>query len=147
MAVISGDIVGKTTEHRNHEAHTPRAETRMSEAKVPPGSESAANTALSVGGSPLLSWFECLETEDLELSGHHPSQGTDQIRFVEIIDDDYEGFGPGGLIEWVLCSLTTGRFARPTRIRDTIRAGGSRVHDWSPPLHLRLACLECDCDS
>jgi hypothetical protein len=25
--------------------------------------------------------------------------GTGQIRFVEVIDDDYEGFGPGGLIE------------------------------------------------
>jgi len=24
---------------------------------------------------------------------------TDQIRFVEVIDDDYSGFGPGGLIE------------------------------------------------
>jgi hypothetical protein len=24
---------------------------------------------------------------------------TDEIRFVEVIDDDYEGFGPGGLIE------------------------------------------------
>jgi hypothetical protein len=25
--------------------------------------------------------------------------GTDEIRFVEVIADDYEGFGPGGLIE------------------------------------------------
>jgi hypothetical protein len=24
---------------------------------------------------------------------------TDDIRFVEVIDDDYEGFGPGGLVE------------------------------------------------
>jgi hypothetical protein len=63
----------------------------------------------------------------------------DQVRFVEVIDDDYWGFGPGGLIEdWKMSwgsllghhSALSASRSSPTRNGSSTRS--MRWHGWCP---------------
>ena len=53
---------------------------------------------------------------------------TDEIRIVEVIAPDYEGFGPGGLLEDLkLASPPSGRIIRPSTHCGGVRRGVGRT--------------------